>query len=127
MICIRSAVSRWYCPAKKTSTVICACPAFLSSKLVSICSRRRIRCSPSYGLVRKLSAPHSSPLITSLGSESEVSSTTGVPLISSVFFMRLHISYPSISGIMTSEITTVGFFLAAASNPSAPFLATYTT
>ena len=72
------------------------------------------------GLVRKSSAPASSPLVRSWWGSSDVTMTTGKIAVAGFAADPRHTSYPLISGIMTSRSTRSGrsaWILSSASGP----------
>ena len=66
---------------------------------------RAISASSSTGLVRKSSAPHSSPRNRSAGWSSAVTMTTGRCIVAGSALRRVQTSKPSMPGIMTSSRT----------------------
>ena len=65
------------------------------------------------GLFKYTSAPESIPLTRSICIPLAVSISSGMWLILKSFFMLLHISNPSIIGIITSDMTKSGMNLIA--------------
>jgi hypothetical protein len=108
--------------------VVCAVFAPLrNSRTVSrarIRERTRARSvTSSTGLVRKSSAPASSPAIFDARSESVVTSRTGMSAVSGSALIRRQTSRPDISGISTSRMMRSGRFSRAARRPTAPLSA----
>src|SRR5688572_140885 len=88
---------------------------------------RAISTTSDTGLVRKSSAPASSPRTRSAGLSSAVTITTGMKCVAGSDFSRRQTSKPSISGIMTSSRTMSHSAREQISSASAPLLAVSTS
>src|ERR1700730_9005100 len=126
-------------PASATASRSGACTpissevmARIRSSSVIILSRvsartRAIRTTSDTGLVRKSSAPASSPRTRSAGLSSAVIMTTGMKWVAGLDFRRRQTSKPSMSGIMTSSRMMSHSARAAIVSASAPFDAVRTS
>src|SRR5947199_1497682 len=88
---------------------------------------RAISTTSDTGLVRKSSAPASSPRTRSAGLSSAVIMTTGMKCVAGLDFSRRHTSKPSISGIITSSRMMSHSARAQISSASEPLAAVSTS
>ena len=88
---------------------------------------RAISTTSDTGLVRKSSAPASSPRTRSAGLSSAVTITTGMKWVAGLDFSRRQTSKPSMSGIMTSSRMMSHSARAQISSASAPLVAVSTS
>src|SRR5580693_3308540 len=88
---------------------------------------RAISTSSGIGLVRKSSAPASSPRTLSEGWSSAVTMTTGIWCVAGLVFSRRHTSKPSMSGIITSSRTRSHSARSQIASASCPQLAVMTS
>src|SRR5580704_1389220 len=88
---------------------------------------RAISTTSDTGLVRKSSAPASSPRTRSAGLSSAVTITTGMKCVAGLDFSLRQTSKPSMSGIMTSSRTMSHSARSAIASASAPLLAVMTS
>ncbi len=98
----------------------------------SILSRTRLlmrqnRATSLTGLVRKSSAPASSPRTRSSNWSRAVTMMTGICCVVASALRRLHTSMPSMPGIITSSSTMSGLARCTASSASTPFMAVTTS
>ena len=84
---------------------------------------RAISATSDTGLVRKSSAPASSPRTRSDGWSSAVTMTTGMWCVAGLLLRRRQTSKPSMSGIITSSRTMSHSALAQIASASAPLIA----
>src|SRR5687768_1749390 len=112
--------------------ISCEVIARIRSSSVIIFSRvsertRAISTTSETGLVRKSSAPASSPRTRSDGESSAVTITTGMKCVAGFDFSRRQTSKPSMSGIMMSSRMMSHSARAAISNACLPFAAVITS
>src|ERR1700754_4512968 len=88
---------------------------------------RAISTTSETGLVRKSSAPASSPRTRSAGLSSTVTITTGMKCVAGLAFSRRHTSKPSMSGIITSSRMMSHSARAQIASASAPLHAVSTS
>src|SRR3954470_17861271 len=88
---------------------------------------RAISTTSETGLVRKSSAPASSPRTRSAGLSSAVTITTGMKCVAGLDFSRRHTSNPSMSGIITSSRMMSHSARAEIASASAPLQAVSTS
>src|SRR5580704_19167589 len=88
---------------------------------------RAISTSSGIGLVKKSSAPASSPRTLSEGWSSAVTMTTGIWWVAGLVFNRRHTSNPSMSGIITSSRTRSHSARSQIVSASSPLMAVITS